>query len=245
MFNELSQSQTDHRQLHTEPFITVSFAQSLDGCLAAQAGEGTSLSGPESMQMTHELRAAHDAILVGIDTVLTDNPRLTVRLATGASPRPVILDRQLRLPLSSQLLKMGTHPLIISSERASAHRQKSLEDAGAEVVRLTEQPDGIALTPLMALLSHHRIRSVMVEGGGRVISSFLQQQLTHFMVMTIVPRMMGSADAIRYQLNQWNTVFPTTNAFALGRDIIVWGQPRWAAANDDVTPMSNERRTIL
>ncbi|HRE30133.1 MAG TPA: dihydrofolate reductase family protein, partial [Anaerolineales bacterium] len=77
----------------------VSYAQSLDGCLAAAVGAPLALSGPEALRFTHQLRATHAAILVGIGTVLADDPQLTVRLVDGVHPQPVVLDSQLRLPL--------------------------------------------------------------------------------------------------------------------------------------------------
>ncbi len=77
------------------PAITLSYAQSLDGSLTTRRGRPLALSGPESYQLTHHLRADHDAILVGIDTVLADDPRLTVRGVRGEAPQPVVLDSRL------------------------------------------------------------------------------------------------------------------------------------------------------
>ncbi|MEZ4718129.1 MAG: GTP cyclohydrolase II [Caldilineaceae bacterium] len=96
MLQDLRTRLAQHTDPH-RPFVTLSYAQSLDGSIAANRAP-TRLSGPAAMAMTHALRAAHDAILVGIGTVLADNPRLTVRLVDGASPRPVVLDSKLRMP---------------------------------------------------------------------------------------------------------------------------------------------------
>ena len=78
------------RQVHGRPLVTLSYAQSLDGCISLRPGIPTALSGPEAMRLTHRLRAAHDAILVGIGTILADDPRLTVRLVEGRNPQPVV-----------------------------------------------------------------------------------------------------------------------------------------------------------
>ena len=86
------------------PYITLAYAQSLDGSIAARPGEMLRLSNSLSQAMTHHLRARHDAILVGINTVLSDDPRLTVRLAEGKDPRPVVIDGCLRTPLCARLL---------------------------------------------------------------------------------------------------------------------------------------------
>ena len=86
----------------TIPFVTLTFAQSIDGSIALRRGEPLLLSGAESMKMSHELRALHDGILVGIGTVIADNPSLTTRLVKGSNPRTVILDSQLRTPLEKR-----------------------------------------------------------------------------------------------------------------------------------------------
>src|SRR5512145_1236608 len=125
-----------HRRRVGRPLVTLSYAQSLDGCLTIQRGFPQALSGQASLALTHELRSAHDALLVGIGTVLADNPRLTVRLVEGKNPQPIVADSRLRLPLSANLLCQ--HPLspwIATGEQADAGRQKVLEAAGARVLR--------------------------------------------------------------------------------------------------------------
>ena len=92
------------------PFVTLSYAQSLDGSIAARRGATTPISGPDALRLTHQLRAHHDAILVGIGTVLADDPQLTVRLVAGPNPQPVIVDSRLRLPLTARLLSDGAPP---------------------------------------------------------------------------------------------------------------------------------------
>src|SRR4029450_6900487 len=123
---------------HTgRPFVTLSYAQSVDGSIAARPGQPLALSGTRSMTLTHQLRAAHDAILVGIGTVLADNPRLTVRLVEGKNPQPIVADSRLRFPLSANLL--CAHPLapwIAAGEPADASRQRVLEAAGARGARV-------------------------------------------------------------------------------------------------------------
>jgi 3,4-dihydroxy 2-butanone 4-phosphate synthase/GTP cyclohydrolase II len=112
------------------PRVTLTYAQSLDGCIAARRGEPYLLSGPESKRMTHQLRAAHSAILVGIGTVLADNPRLTARVAGGENPQPVVLDSRLRLPLDARLLQTGS-PWIATTYSADPQRCALLAQAGA------------------------------------------------------------------------------------------------------------------
>ena len=108
------------------PSVTLSYAQSLDGCIAVKPGSPIRLSSPESEAMTHSVRGVHDAILVGIGTVLADDPGLTVRLAKGVQPQPVILDSKLRFPIDAQLLGgSNLRPWIATTEQASTDRIKA------------------------------------------------------------------------------------------------------------------------
>src|SRR5512144_1074873 len=100
------------------PRITLAYAQSLDGSIAARSGVPLQLSGTESMQYTHQLRAAHDAILVGIGTVLSDDPRLNVRLTAGVSPRPILRDSELRCPIDARCLESARRPIVVTNDWA-------------------------------------------------------------------------------------------------------------------------------
>ena len=175
----------DHRRRHGRPFVTLSYAQSLDGCIAACPGQALSLSGPQSLKLTHYLRAAHDAILVGIGTILADNPLLNVRLVQGKDPQPLVVDSRLRFPLEANLLQH--HPLspwIATSEQADVERQRQLEAAGARIIRLPSTAAGdIDLHALLAQLGAWGVNSLMVEGGARIITSFLAAQLVDHLVL--------------------------------------------------------------
>jgi len=167
----------------------------MDGSIAAHPGQPLALSGALSMTLTHQLRAVHDAILVGIGTVLADNPSLTVRLVEGKNPQPIVADSRLRFPLSANLLCQ--HPLspwIAAGEPADAGRQHVLEAAGARVLRLPMNARGqVNLTALLERLGTLGIASVMVEGGARIITSFLAERLVDHIVLTVAPRLVGGA----------------------------------------------------
>lgn len=173
------------------PFVTLSYAQSLDGSIAARSGRPLALSGPESMTLTHSQRACHDAILVGIGTVLADNPRLTVRLVAGRDPQTVIMDSRLRFPPYAELLRHGRSPWIATAQEADSQRLEALETAGARVFRLPSADGWVDLVSLLKLLSDLGIHSLMVEGGARVITSFLVSRLVDQMVLTIAPWLVG------------------------------------------------------
>ena len=177
------------------PAVTLAFAQSLDGCITACKGSSTAISSDQSMLMTHQLRAMHDAILVGVNTVLVDDPRLTVRHAEGDNPVPVVLDSQLRTPPTAKLLKQnGPHPIIATLPGASKDRELALVEAGARVIRMPEAPGGgIDLTELFRWLREQDVNSLMIEGGSRVICSVLAGRLGDQLVLTIAPKFFGQS----------------------------------------------------
>lgn len=181
------------------PFVTLSWAQTLDGSIAATRGERLRISGPESMAMTHGLRSMHDAILVGIKTVLADDPRLSVRLVEGPSPRPIVLDSALRLPIRSRLVaEAPLKPWVFyaagsnSGDEAAGGsggleaRRRALESAGCVCL---EAGSGrrVGLGPALAALAARGVRSLMVEGGGFVLRSFVEAGLVDRYVITTAP----------------------------------------------------------
>jgi 3,4-dihydroxy 2-butanone 4-phosphate synthase/GTP cyclohydrolase II len=184
------------------------------------------------MTLTHQLRAAHDAILVGIGTVLADNPRLTVRLVEGKNPQPIVADSRLRLPLSANLLCQ--HPLspwIAAGEPADAGRQRVLEAAGARVLRLPMNARGhVNLTALLERLGALGIHSVMVEGGARIITSFLAERLVDHIVLTIAPRLVGGIRAVRRLAYTDPVDLPRLRNLRyqwLEEDLVLWCDPAW------------------
>jgi GTP cyclohydrolase II len=214
------------------PWITLTYAQSLDGCIAARPGHGLTLSSRRSLALTHRLRAAHDAILVGIGTVLADNPRLTVRLAPGEDPQPVVLDSQLRFPVKTPLLQEHPKtPWIVTGKDVEESRQRALETAGAEVVRLSIDPKGhIELRDLLQHLLHRGIHRLMVEGGAHVITSFLSNRMVDRLVLTLTPLLLGGLRAVGTLSDRDEAPLPRLHNLQcqwLGEDIVLWGDPIW------------------
>ncbi|HEX8470959.1 MAG TPA: RibD family protein [Brevundimonas sp.] len=150
------------------PRITLKIATSLDGRIATSTGESQWITGPEARLQGHRLRAAGDAILVGVETVLADDPRLTVRLPdgeTGADPLRVVLDSRLRTPSFARLAKAGT--LIITTREPQAIGQ-------AEVVRVAgDAQNRPSIDAVLELLAERGVKSLMIEGGGRVAAAFV------------------------------------------------------------------------
>jgi 3,4-dihydroxy 2-butanone 4-phosphate synthase/GTP cyclohydrolase II len=242
----LSSAQT-HCNARGRPFVTLAYAQSLDGSIASGGKRPLALSSAEAMALTHALRAAHDAILVGIGCVLADNPRLTVRLIPGRSPQPVVVDSTLRCPLTANLLMHnGTSPWIVATNKADKKRQKLLEAAGATVIRL-ESPSGVRidLSTLLKRLSKMGVSSIMVEGGAHIITSFLAERLVDQVVVTIAPLLVGGLRAVRAMRameslrasnrsaeSHPSTPFPrlvNTSCEKVGDDFVIRGDPDWAS----------------
>jgi 3,4-dihydroxy 2-butanone 4-phosphate synthase/GTP cyclohydrolase II len=179
------------------PCITLAYAQSLDGCIAADHGLPTAISNCQTMALTHHLRAMHDALLVGVNTVIVDDPKLTVRLAPGDNPVPVVVDSSLRMPLNSTLFEQDSHPLVVTTAGSFASRRGALEDKGAEVISVATNPDGgVDLAEVFTMLRARGIRSVFVEGGAKIITSILAADLADQVVLTIAPQFLGGVRSV-------------------------------------------------
>ncbi|MFA5183246.1 MAG: GTP cyclohydrolase II [Syntrophales bacterium] len=222
----LACSQKQHR-----PLVTLTYAQSLDGSIAARPGHPLHISCPGSQTFTHSLRAAHDAILVGIGTVLADNPRLNVRLVPGKNPQPIVLDSRLRFPSYANLLKNGNPLWIATTLSAEASRQERLEKQGARIFRLPEGScGGIDLTALLSKLGEMGIISLMVEGGAQVITSFITSRLVDQVIVTVAPVLVGGLRVLDSSPQMPLGNFPRLTQVSfhqVGEDLVLWGTPDW------------------
>jgi len=175
------------------PRVTVSYAQTLDGRLATAGGSSQWISAEDSLRFTHELRAAHDAILVGAGTACRDDPRLTVRLAEGEDPLRVVVDSGLRTPLDAAVLSGGaaSGTLLAVSGRAAEDRRRAFRDLGAEVVEIPGE-GRVDLPALLEELGSRGVGSVMVEGGAEIITGLLSERLVDRLVVCVAPKILGS-----------------------------------------------------
>jgi 3,4-dihydroxy 2-butanone 4-phosphate synthase/GTP cyclohydrolase II len=224
------QGAPDHRRRTGRPLVTLSYAQSLDGSIADRSGRPLALSGSQSMAMTHGLRAAHEAILVGIGTVLADNPRLNVRLAEGYDPQPVVVDSRLRFPPYANLLKTSRAPWIAAGADADPERQEALEAAGARVLKLPGSNGWVDLAVLLDHLGSLGINSLMVEGGAQIITSFLASRLVDQVVLTIAPLLVGGLRVVNHLGHASRQRFPRLRHVSyqqLGDDLVLRGEPDW------------------
>ena len=176
------------------PLVTLAYAQTLDGRIAA--GDGTSrwISGAASLVRTHQLRADHDAIMVGIGTILADNPRLTVRHVPGPDPVRIVVDRTLRTPLTAAVIADGaaTHTWLVCDAHAPHAHQHAFQTCGATLIPQAPTADGsFAMLPLLQHLATRGIRTLMLEGGSRLIASMLRARCVDRIAVTIAPKILG------------------------------------------------------
>ncbi len=190
----LNEKYVKHRTTGT-PYVTLKWAQTLDGRIAAADGSTTRISSPPSLKLAHQLRATHDAILVGVQTVIKDNPELTTRLVKGRNPLRVILDSTLRIPLTSQVLQNQdkAKTLVATTPNADKHKLAALKKMGIEVLTIPpDKKDRVDLKKLLKTLGARDISSLLVEGGATVITSFLRLNLFDKLVVIIAPKILGS-----------------------------------------------------
>ncbi len=186
-----------HKWISTRtPFVTLKMAMTLDGKIATAVGESQWITGEAARQRGHEMRDLSDAILVGIETVLADDPSLTTRLPEGGrNPVRIVLDSQARMPLTARMLGDGAAPVLVAvTEWAPEERLEKLRAAGAEIV-FCGDGTRVDLSILLKRLGEREICSLLVEGGGIVHFSFLQANLADKVCTFIAPQLIGGAKA--------------------------------------------------
>ena len=213
------------------PFITLTYAQSIDGSIALDEGVPFSISGQQANAMTHALRSEHDGILVGIGTIISDDPDLTVREVEGVNPQPIILDTQLRFPINANLLRNSGPPAwVFCGPDAPYDKRRELEAAGLRGSPVSLDLEGkLDLKKIMKAVYSQGFRSIMVEGGRQVITQFILNELVDHVVITLTPSLLGGLNAIG-DINKLGNFRPRLRNIGyekLGDDFIVWGTPDW------------------
>ena len=197
---ELYESFAKHVATGT-PFVTVKYAMTLDGKIATHTGDSKWVTGPEAREFVQKMRRVCDAILVGVNTALTDDPYLTARDDTGTplerQPLRVVLDSVCHTPVNSAMFKQPGSTLIATTESAPDARVMALEQAGAEVVVLPSGED--RRVDLRALLSHLGSRGVvnlLVEGGGSIHGAFFDMGLVDKVYAFVAPLIVGGETSL-------------------------------------------------
>jgi riboflavin-specific deaminase-like protein len=178
--------------IEARPRVSLHFAQTLDGRIAL-LGVRTPLSSRAGFELAHRARAEHDAVLVGRATVQVDDPRLTVPTPGARQPRRIVVASSLDISPDARVLRGGPGTLVIGVEgRASARARARLTGAGAEVRLVAAGDDGLVSLPdALAVILAWGVKRLLVEGGGRVLSSFLRHRLADEATIEIVPRWLG------------------------------------------------------
>jgi len=183
-----------------EPFVTMKIAASLDGKIATGGGKSKWITEKEARRHVQELRREADAILVGINTVLRDNPRLTVRNDRGGrgfrkKPLRVIVDSQARTPLGAKVLKGSAKTIVATTRYANKDRIIALENKGAKVLIMRSKKGQVDLVELMKELGKLDIVNLLIEGGGEINASAFSSCLVDKAVFFLAPRIIGGREA--------------------------------------------------
>ncbi|HLR54491.1 MAG TPA: bifunctional diaminohydroxyphosphoribosylaminopyrimidine deaminase/5-amino-6-(5-phosphoribosylamino)uracil reductase RibD [Pseudogracilibacillus sp.] len=215
-----------------KPYVTLKAATSMDGKTAAKTGDSTWITSPESRQDVHQIRHENDAILVGIQTIIQDNPQLTTRLPRGGiHPIRVILDTHLRIPKDANVITDSTcHTLILTGRDADQDKIRQLNREHVSVVRFDK--NYLSITDVLAYLGEREIMSMLVEGGATVHSSFIKEAAFQEILVYMSPKIIGGKDAYPIiggsgiEKMQAATELVFTNIESFGPDIKITAKPK-------------------
>lgn len=177
-----------------EPFVTAKIAMSLDGKIATRTGESKWITGIKAREYVQKLRSEVDAILVGVNTIIEDDPELKIRNEIK-SPIRVILDSQARIPLKARVLAGKPKTMIATTKYATISKINELKKTGAEVLITGDKGGRIDLKELMKKLGKLGVISLLLEGGGEVLSSALSARIVDKALFFIAPKIIGGRDA--------------------------------------------------
>lgn len=214
----------------TRPRVTIHYAQTLDGRIATCTGHSQWISGQDSLRLAHQLRAEHQAVMVGVGTILADNPHLNVRLVSGRSPKRIVVDSSLRLPLEANALTDSlAETMVATTTRAPRERIGAVRQRGAGILMMAQDAAGrVDLGHLLRRLFSLGIESVLVEGGRGLITSTLRSRLADRLVVCIAPKLVGAGIEAVGDLNirhlDQAVTFREASFTRLGDDIIFDGE---------------------
>ncbi|MBO8170631.1 MAG: bifunctional diaminohydroxyphosphoribosylaminopyrimidine deaminase/5-amino-6-(5-phosphoribosylamino)uracil reductase RibD [Bacillaceae bacterium] len=216
------------------PFVTVKTASTLDGKIATVTGDSRWITGEEARREVHLMRHEHDVILVGVNTVIQDDPRLTTRLPEGGkNPVRVVLDSRLRIPLESQLIRDREAPTwIFTTDQADRERMQELEKQGIRVIS-TGSDEKVDIYRVLKWLGDNQFSSVLVEGGSQVTASFLQGKLIDKVVAYVSAKLIAGGTAptsyggTGIEKMQDAIELKDMEVRTLGQDICITGYPEY------------------
>jgi len=211
------------------PYVTIKWAQSIDGRIATRSGSSQWISSPDSLDFAHELRSTHDAIVVGARTANRDNPLLTVRRVKGRNPLRIVLTASGRLKHNLSLLTDGGPPTLVVTTRIGAVRFRKTK-GNIEILALPARSKGVDLNALLRTLGKRQITSILVEGGSGVITSFLKQGLADRIIVIVAPILVGDGINAVADLNVKtigkSVKFKSWKHKMIGPDLAIFGELR-------------------
>jgi len=178
------------------PFITAKYAMSLDGKIATRSGLSRWITGEDSRELVHRLRQRTDGIIVGIGTVIKDDPLLTCRLPESRKqPVRIVVDSTLRIPENARLITNRDSLTIIATTSRSEARAKELESIGVQILEVPEKSGRVDVTALVAALGKKGLTRLLVEGGSALMASFFEEKLVDKVYVFTAPLIIGGGDA--------------------------------------------------
>lgn len=180
-----------------KPYVVLKSAISLDGKIATKTGESKWITGEISRLKVHELRNELSAIMIGINTVLQDDPSLTCNINNGRNPIRIIVDSNLRIPLDSKILKNSHNykTIIATTKDADLKKKKLIEELGAEVLIIKSLNNKVDLNDLMIKLGELKIDGILLEGGGELSFSALKAEIVDKVMIFIAPKIIGGRNS--------------------------------------------------
>lgn len=222
------------------PYVTIKTASTLDGKIASKTGDSKWISNPEARERVHTMRHRHDGIMVGVDTVIADDPSLTTRLTVpGVSPARIIVDSTLRIPDEARVLRDGAvKTMILTTTQAPEERRTSLTDRGIQIITCGEGPQVDVRSGLQSL-GELGISSLLVEGGGRLNGSLLDNRLVDEVVLFLAPKLIGGLNAPGsfvfegFELMKDAVTLSELSVEQIGDNVCIAGYPVWNAHGEE------------
>jgi len=182
------------------PFVLLKMAMTADGKIATYRGDARWISSEETLKLAHRLRARYASVLIGIETVLKDDPQLTVRRVRGRDPWRIVLDSRGRVPLEASVFHLQSEaPTVIATCAMPKEKEEELKElctpTKVEVWRLPASEGRVDLRALLKKLGEAKIDSVLVEGGSTVAAAFLRERLLDKLMLVIAPKVVGGEEA--------------------------------------------------